>query len=1105
MCKIPLKLFNHKLTKMKKTTILVVLMVFSLFSYGQSSVWKKADESKLTSLEKVRRSSTPTQYQLFNLDLVDFKKQLIGAPVRGEFTGRSNKLIYLPNANGTIERFYVMETPIMEKELAAKFPMIKSYAAQGVDNPTSVARFSVTQFGLHSMTFTSENNTMYIDPYTEDRQNYIVYSRDFLNKGDQSFECLAEADIHLPSLEGKSNPENTLLNADDKFLRTYRLAQSCTGEYGAIFAGTGTVAQQKANVQAQMAITMTRVNGVYEKDLAITMIFVANNDAIIYLNGTTDPWSGEYNTTTAQVIDAAIGFANYDIGHNFNTSGGGNAGCIGCVCSTSTAQNGNHKGRGFTGRSNPTGDAFDIDYVAHEMGHQFGGFHTQSSSGCRSGSGLTEVEPGSGSSIMGYAGICPANVQNSSDAYFTYVNIRDILLNVKSGVSSSCAQITPLTNSAPIVDAGRDYVIPQSTPFTLTAVGSDSDGDALTYNWEQNDPQNPNSAAAPTPTRTAGPMFRTFTGTTSPSRTFPRMATVLNGLTSNTWEVLPSINRSLNFSVTVRDNVAGGGQTSSDLMRVRVIAAAGPFVMTAPNTNVTFPPGTNQTITWNVAGTTANQINAQFVDIYFSADGGASFPTLLASKVPNDGSETITVPNSSGAANRIMVKAYDNIFFDVSNTNFTTPAAASTFAIAFSGIAGEQNKAICKGGTVTYTLPYTTLAGFSGNTTFAISGQPAGSTATVTPSLSAAGSVVVTVSNTASSPVGLANLVLTATSGSETKIVNLYLDLLESVFLPITLDAPENTSPSNVYLTWTSIAGATSYDLQIATDPAFTNIVESATPAESFYFASNLVSLTTYYWRVLPKNQACGGSYTNPSSFTTTFCGELASLNVPLAISATGTPTINSTLVVSAGQSVTINDLNVNINLTHSYVGDLSATLISPSGVQIPLFASVCGAAANINATFDDSGQAIVCGSPAINGTVASLTSLSIINGQSSEGTWTLRIIDGETGDGGQLNSWSLNFCSPNPPLGLAENQLKDFVVYPNPNSGNFNIQFNSTSSNDVNVTVFDMSGRKIFDNKYANQASFNQNIKLDNVQSGVYLLNVSDGDRKEVKRIIVK
>ena len=615
---------------MKNSYLSLVLVLLSTVCFSQSkSIWKSVKESEIIAEAKVRRSSFPRNYELLQLDLNSLKTSLLNAPMR-DSKGKSKLIIELPNAQGQIEHYRVVETPCMEAALAAKYPMIKAYAAQGIEDPTAVARFTVTQFGLHSMTLSAEKSSVFIDPYTENGNNYIVYSKNSLVRNGNDFACLTAQGINLPSLTDVHNKNsNATLNTDDKKLRTYRLAQSCDAEYGNIFAGNGTDAQKRANIQAQMVLTITRVNGVYEKDLAITMIFIANNDQLIYFGDVNaDPWSGEYNTQTGITIDGTVGFDSYDIGHNFNTDGGGNAGCIGCVCSTDSDPNsGNHKGTGMTGRPDPTGDAFDIDYVAHEMGHQFGGFHTQSSSGCRSGSGLTEVEIGSGSSIMGYAGICPVNVQNNSDDYFGYVNIRDISDNVKFGVSSSCAQITNFINNPPVTNAGNDYVIPKSTAFILTATGSDPDGDAITYNWEENDPEDPNSAAAPTPIRAAGPMFRTLPGSASPTRYMPALTTVLNGLTASTFEVCPSIARVLNFSVTVRDNKAGGGQTAADLMKVTVNGTAGPFVITAPNTVVSWAAGSTQTVIWNVAGTTANGVNTAYVDIYLSTNGGSSFPT----------------------------------------------------------------------------------------------------------------------------------------------------------------------------------------------------------------------------------------------------------------------------------------------------------------------------------------------------------------------------------------------------------------------------------------------------------------------------------------------
>jgi hypothetical protein len=666
---------------MKKSLLLATAM-FVVVGWGYAqhkNFWTKTSAPP-TGAQIISGRTSPNTNQLFNLDLSSMKVELGKAPIRGVLSGKADLIVSFPNPDGTIERFRVVEASVLHPDLAKKYPGIKSFAGQGVDDPTATIRFSLSdQLGLHGMVQSGTRSTYYIDPYTTDRASYTVYARKDLNS-QSDFTCLTDANpVELSTNSGSTNGRT-----NDKKLRKYRLALSCTAEYGNIFAGTGTDAQKKANILAQMNVTMTRVNGVYERDLAITMEIVPNNDLIIYYGSTTsDPWSNEWNTKTQQVIDAAIGNANYDIGHNFNTTGGGNAGCIGCVCTTG------QKGRGYTGRADPTGDPFDIDYVAHEMGHQFGGYHVQSNSTCRSGSGTTEVEPGSGSSIMGYAGICSANVQSNSDAYFAYVNIRDISANVQGGASSGCAQIINLANNPPTANAGPDYTIPKSTAFVLRGQGSDPDGDALTYTWEQNDPENPNSSAAPTSTRTVGPMFRSREGTSSPDRYMPRISDVIAGNLIPTWEVVPSVARTLNFSLTVKDNKAGGGQTSDDLMRVTVNGTAGPFTVSAPNTAVTWTAGTAQTVTWNVASTNVTPVNCLNVNILLSTDGGYTYPITLVSNTPNDGSQSITVPNVTSSTCRVKVEAADNIFYDISNANFTITGAVSCTATTPTGLAAS--------------------------------------------------------------------------------------------------------------------------------------------------------------------------------------------------------------------------------------------------------------------------------------------------------------------------------------------------------------------------------------------------------------------------------
>jgi subtilisin-like proprotein convertase family protein len=1100
-----------KLLLMHKITFLL-LALFSISSGFGQSAWTKTNESTVLSMEKVNRNSFPTTFQLFHLDLEKFKEQLKDAPVRGKFSGRSKKVIYLPNEQGNIERFYVTETPIMEDQLARNYPMIKSYAAQGVDSPSAAARFSVTQFGLHNMTFEPGKSALYIDPFTENRENYIVYARTAISDTPQSFECLTDDTFDLPSLAQTVLSENSVNAADDSSLRTYRLALTCTGEYGAIFDGIGTDQQKKANIQAQMAITMTRVNGVYERDLAVTMIFVANNDLLIYFDPTTDPWIGEFNTKTAQTIDATIGFSNYDVGHNFNTSGGGSAGCIGCVCSTNTNQSGgNHKGRGFTGSQNPTGDAFDIDYVAHELGHQFGGFHTQSSSGCFSGSGLTEVEPGSGSTIMGYAGICSPNVQNASDAYFHYVNIRDITANIKTGVSSNCAQITNLSNAAPVLTPIRDYIIPISTPFVLSATATDADGDLLNYTWEQNNPESSNQAnmATPTPLKTTGPVFRSVAGTSNPSRFFPRMATILLGQTANTWEVLPSVSRILDFALTVRDNAAGGGQTTTEEMKVTVTNQAGPFVITSQNAALAYAAGSNQVVTWNVANTDQAPVNAKFVDIYLSTNNGATFPILLASQVPNDGSELITIPNVLGSNNRIMVRGFDSIFFDVSNSSFTISGLPSGFALAFSGTAGEQNKSICRGNALSYTLSHAVLGNFSAPVTFSVANLPLGVAASFSPASATSTTNVILTLTTATTVVPqLYTINVLANSGETTKSVNLYANILNNNFSAIALNSPANAAGVNadvVNFNWDVSNGATQYQIQIATDANFTTVIENATVFTNSYSSTILANATSYFWRVQPKNEACSASFSSTSAFSTLLCGFALSANVPIAIPFQ-VSTVTSSLIIGAVDSVTINDLNVQLNISHTYLSDLNVRLTSPSGIEVQLFVNQCGSANNIIATFDDAGVPIVCGSnPAISGTVIPSQPLSAFNGQLSQGVWTLTVRDNFNQDGGTINSWGIEICTPMAILEVPKNEQSHFMVYPNPNNGNFNVQFKNAVSEQIELNVYDMSGRNVFNRNYSTQNDFNENIQLNAIQAGIYLLSIFDGERTQSQRIIIK
>lgn len=638
-------------------------------------LWQNADETQLEAAGP--RLIVPARYRFLALDLDLARQLLASAPPEGTVDLRKSPLVLpIPLPDGTTGRFAVVESPIVEPALQAKFPETRTYLGQGLDDPTATARLDVTPFGFHAMILSGATGAVFVDPYRRgDTTHYLSYfKRDFVKPGAEHWRCWR--DETLRHLDGQPPPASGRLAPSGTQLRTYRAAVAATGEYTQYHGGT------VAGAHAAQVTTMNRVVGVYEREVAIRMVLVANNDNLIYTNPATDPYTNDnagalLNENQAN-CDTVIGDASYDIGHVFGTGGGGLA-ALWVPCTSGS------KARGETGSPAPVGDPYDIDYVAHEMGHQWGGQHTFNGTTSSCGGGnrepTTAYEPGSGSTIQAYAGICGAeDLQPHSDPYFHVCSFDQIVAYSTTGNGNTCAVTTATGNNPPSVNAGAAYTIPARTPFTLTGSATDPDGDALTYCWEQFDL---GTAGPPNTDDGTRPIFRSFNPTTSPSRTFPRLSDILSN-TSTFGESMATTSRVLHFVLTARDNRAGGGGVDYDTTTVTTVGTAGPFRVTSPAGGV-WGAGTTQTVTWDVADTDAAPIACDSVDILLSIDGGLNFPITLAAGTPNDGSQDVTVPALHTTTARIKVRAVGNIFFDISNPDFAlcdptcTASAAPTF------------------------------------------------------------------------------------------------------------------------------------------------------------------------------------------------------------------------------------------------------------------------------------------------------------------------------------------------------------------------------------------------------------------------------------------
>lgn len=629
-----------------------------------------------------KRVIVPEKYRTVTLDINAINTFLASLPSEEvAFANRNNTpILVLPMPDGSVASFNVWESKVMEQGLVNNFPTIKTYAGQGITDKYATIRFDVTDMGFHAMILSAQNGSIFIDPYYQnDVNNYIVYyKKDFVNKKVFKEFLPLKSKVNAKGAAARMFPAGQCIASQR---RNYRLAIACTHQYAQ--AATGLANPTKAQTLAKIVTSVNRITGVYEQEVGIHFNLIASNQNIIYTNSSNDTALGQYDADPFSLIDKSqshitliIGSANFDIGHTFSSGAGGLA-LLGVVCDDQ------YKASGVTGSANPVGDAYDIDYVCHEIGHQFGGEHTfnantnycYDNTNSFSTSTATNCEPGSGSTIMAYAGLCDTvgtnnDLQPHSDPQFHAISTAQILDYSILDVGNNCPTITATGNNPPTVNAGADYTIPVNTPFYLTANGSDPDNDVITYSWEEMDVFG--AIGNWNATQTADiPLFRSFVPKTTGVRYFPQISDVING-TTTIGERLPSISRTMKFRVTVRDNKAGGGGTCFDDATITVNNTGVAFSITSQNTaGIIMLDGETKTITWNKGSTNLAPFNVANVAIELSTDGGNTFPYTILASTPNDGTENITVPQQYTTTARIRVRALGNIFYAMNSKNFT--------------------------------------------------------------------------------------------------------------------------------------------------------------------------------------------------------------------------------------------------------------------------------------------------------------------------------------------------------------------------------------------------------------------------------------------------
>ena len=994
--------------------LVLVLFIFTTIvqSIASQNLWTPITVNDIKKTDAIR-VIVPDVYKTFQLNSVLMDKALSGAKKEFDIPiHESQTIIELPLANGKMESFYFLEFSMMEPELQEKFPDFKTYLGHSINDPSFTLRVLWTKHGFHAI-MKRTGETHLVDSYFSDSDgSYIAYRAKDDRKNVENFECYVEED-YVKENENKSN--SIIGNCE---LVSYRLAMAATAEYSNGLGATSSA--DASDVLNAVTTTILNVNSIFEAEFGIRLVLIANTTDLFYYTPAADPYPYPEDTDSLLKyndinVPATIGNPNFDIGHvlsmNANCCSGSGLAGLGVTC------NDNRKAEGASTSWNPHGIAFDVELLGHEFGHMLGAPHSWNRCQGFAG-GSTGMETASGSTIMGYPGICFAdyNVQNTPDQYFAGISI-DNIISRKIGSGASCATSVNTTNNQPTVNDQGTYTIPVNTPICLEAIGSDADAsDILTYCWEQMDNETNSQQNPPLSTNPDGPIARSFPPTTNPNRYIPAIENIIaNTYTADQWVVLPSVARNLNFRVTVRDNHAAYNCIAEDDLSITISEVSGPFLVTSPNTAVSYSEGSSQTFTWDVASTNLAPVNCSTVDIFVSLDGGFTYTENLGN-FPNNGSATVIIPLTGADETecRAMVKGGNNIFFDISNVDFTITQGAPDFTLSNSD--GTITKCNLVGQTAEYTIDITNEFGYSDNISFTASGNPSGTNVNFNPNPVSGGgtSTIMTVSALENAVKGSYSILVTGTGTSGARTTMVDLDII-AIPDPTTLNAPANgmiNTSATPNLTWATSSGTDNYDVQLDDNMAFTSLeVDVSINATNYSLISSLSPDTEYFWRVRATNSCGESAWSTVFSFTTSdgpTCQTYIKTDLPVALVDGGT--LNLPFELSApGDIVSVTTYTKG---THTYIEDMTFSLISPEGTEVILIDGQCTSMDNFDIGFNDDSATGVTPCPYTDGNYYQpVGSLGNLVDETGDGTWILRAIDAADADDGNLEEWEIYIC----------------------------------------------------------------------------------------------